>query len=107
VYIIKLASYKEKCNVIIFTSKAIEVKRNTTLFRDRVSIVKITDKTRPRFCRNCKSFYVSLCRKESKYKNYGKAEYRVCDREIRCTTYLGRYKSLDLRYLLRLRRIGD
>jgi len=93
--------------VIIFTSKAIEVKRNTTLFRDRVGAVKITDKTGLRFYRNCKSFYISLYRKESKYKNCGKAEHRACNREIRCATCLGGYKSLDLRCLLRLRRIGD
>jgi len=84
-----------------------EVKRNTILFRDRVSAVKITDKTRPRFYRNYKSFYISLYRKESKCKNYGKAEHGACDKEIRYATYLGRYKSLDLKYLLRLRRTGD
>jgi len=104
---IKLASYKEKCNVIVFTGEAIEVKRNTMLFRDRVSVVKITDKTGPRFYRNCKLFYVSLCRKESKYKNCGKAEHRACDRETKCATCLGGHKSLDLRYLLRPRRTGD
>jgi len=93
--------------VIIFTGKAIEVKRNTTLFGNRVSVVKITDKTRSRFYRNCKSFYISLCRKESKCENYGKVEYRAYDREIRYATCLGRYKSLDLKYLLKLRRIGD
>jgi hypothetical protein len=107
VYIIKLAGYKEKYNVIIFTSEAIEVKRNTILFRDRVSIVKITDKTRLRFYRNCKSFYISLYRKESKCKNYRKVEYRAYNREIKCATCLSGYKSLDLKCLLRLRRIGD
>ena len=105
--VIKLAGYKEKYNIIVFTGEAIEVKRNTTLFRDRVGIVKITDKTRLRFYRNCKLFYISLCRKESKCENCGKAEYGAYNREIRCATYLGRHKSLDLRCLLRLRRIGD
>ena len=107
VCVIKLAGYKEKYNVIIFTSEATEVKRNTTLFGDRVSVVKITDKTRPRFYRNYKSFYIGLCRKESKYKNCEKAEYRAYNRETRCATCLGRHKSLNLKYLLRLRRIGD
>jgi len=107
VCVIKLASYKEKCNIIVFTSKATEVKRNTILFRDRVSVVKITDKTRPRFYRNCKSFYIGLYRKKSKCENCGKVEYRACNREIRCATCLGGYKSLDLRCLFKPRRIGD
>jgi len=93
--------------VIVFTGKATEVKRNTTLFGDRVSAVKIIDKTGLRFYRNCKSFYIGLCRKESKCKNCGKVEYKACNREIRCATYLGGYKSLDLRCLLRLKRTGD
>jgi len=84
-----------------------EVKRNTTLFGDRVSAVKITDKTRPRFCRNCKLFYISLYRKESKCKNCGKVEHRACNREIRYATYLGGHKSLDPKCLLRPKRTGD
>ena len=107
VYVIKLASCKEKCNIIIFTSEATKVKRNTTLFRDRVGAVKITDKTRPRFCRNCKSFHVGLCRKESKCENCGKAEHGACNREIKYATCLGGHKSSDLRYPLRPRRTGD
>ena len=106
-YIIKLTSYKEKYNIIIFTGEAIEVKRNTTLFGDRVSIVKIINKTKPKFYRNCKLFYIGLYRKKSKYKNYRKAKYRAYNREIRYITCLGGHKSLNLRYLFRLRRIKD
>ena len=107
VCVIKLAGCEEKCNVIVFTGEATEVKRNTTLFGDRVGAVKITDKTGPRFCRNCKSFHVGLCRKESKCENCGKAKHGACDRETRCATYLGGHKSSDPRCPLRPRRTGD
>jgi len=52
-------------------------------------------------------FYIGLYRRESKYKNCGKVEYRAYNREIRCAICLGGYKSLNLRYLLKLRKIED
>ena len=43
----------QKCNVIIFISKRQNLKRNTTLFKDRVEAVKIMEKSTLRFYRNC------------------------------------------------------
>jgi len=58
------------------------------MFRDRVGAVKVTDKAGPRFCRNCKIHYIGLYRKENKYRNCGKAEYRECKEKPKCVAYL-------------------
>jgi len=64
-----------------------KIKRSTTLFRDRVRAVKITNKPGLRFYRNCKIYYIGLCRKENKCENYGKVEYRKYKEKTRCTVY--------------------
>ena len=56
----------QKCNVIVFTSKGQNLKRNTTLFGDKVGAVKIIEKSAPKFYRNCQMYYLGLYRKESK-----------------------------------------
>jgi hypothetical protein len=50
-------------------------------------VVKITNKLGLRFYRNCKIYYIGLCRKENKYKNRGKVEYRKYKEKTRCTAY--------------------
>ena len=61
-----------------------KIKRFTTLFGDRVKVAKITDKLGLRFCRNCKMYYIGLCRKENKCENYSKVEYGKCKEKTRC-----------------------
>jgi len=54
------------------------------MFKDRVGVVKVTNKAGLRFYRNCKMYYVGLYRKENKYKNCGKVEYKECEEKPRC-----------------------
>ena len=53
------------------------------MFKDRVEVIKVINKAGLRFCRNCKIYYIGLCRKENKYKNCSKIEHKKCKEKPR------------------------
>jgi len=53
------------------------------MFRDRVKAIKVTNKAGLRFYRNCKIYYIGLYRKENKYRNCGKVEYKEYEEKPR------------------------
>jgi len=77
------------------------------MFRDRVGVVKVTNKVGLRFCRNCKIHYIGLYRKENKYRNCSKAEHREYKEKPRYIACLQDHKSDDLKCPLRPRRAGN
>ena len=95
----------QKCNVIVFTSEGQNLKRNTTLFGDRIGAVKMMEKSAPRFCRNCQMHHPGLCRKESKCQKCGRASHGDCQNTVRCSTCHGEHLSTDRKCPLRPKRV--
>ena len=107
-YIFKNKDREDFYNVLFFFKKGNGLKSNVRLFGLNTGGIKLGERGRPRLCRNCKTFYFGLYRREAKCSNCGQADHDIYKYVMRCAICHSRnYKSDDLVYPLRLSKKVD